>query len=110
MSKACLENMKAIDNIAAAGAVNAGDCILGATPSSLMNGAGDNATTAAVANVNGYPKIVIAQAGSSITATFGSGAATSLTGNTLAWSRDAQGAWSCVTTGMDAKYIPKGCP
>lgn len=103
-------NTKPFDNVAAGATPSAGDCVLGATPSSLMTGAGDNATTAAVTNVNGYPKVVIAQAASSITASFGSGAATSLASATLAWSRDAQGAWSCLTTGMDAKYIPKGCP
>jgi len=30
-------------------------------------------------------------------------------GNTITMSRDTNGQWSCSTTGLDAKYVPKGC-
>ncbi len=103
-------NTVPIDNVLTGAVVPAGGCVLGATPSTLMAGAGDTPAKAAAVGVNGYPKVVIATAASTITATFGSGAAGALTtpAQTLIWSRDGQGTWTCATT-VDAKYKPKGC-
>ncbi|MES2820527.1 MAG: pilin [Pseudomonadota bacterium] len=92
-------------------AVAAGTCLLDGTASTLMDGDGDSPFTPAIDGVNGYPAVVYDAAATTITATFGSGAAASLTDAadpTLVWTRDAQGTWSC-TTGVDDKYKPKGC-
>jgi len=101
-------NTTVIDNVAAGAAVAAGGCVLGATPSTLMTGAGQTAATAITANVNGYPTVAIAAAASSIRANFGNGAAAALGTGTLTWSRDPQGTWRCSTT-VDAKFRPRGC-
>jgi type IV pilus assembly protein PilA len=45
----------------------------------------------------------------SVQATFGDSAATAITGKTLTWARDKDGAWSCSTT-VDKKFAPAGCP
>ena len=37
------------------------------------------------------------------------GNADKFNGNTIAWNRDEDGAWTCSATGLDAKYQPKGC-
>ena len=45
-----------------------------------------------------------------ITATFGYGAATAITNETLTWTRTApSGAWVCTTSAGIAKYKPAGC-
>jgi type IV pilus assembly protein PilA len=92
--------------------IAAGTCLLDATASSIMVGAGQTPGTPAVVGVNGYPAATFVAAGpSTIIGTFGSGAATTLsaaTDPTLTWSRDVQGTWTC-RTGVDAKYRPKGC-
>lgn len=43
-----------------------------------------------------------------IVGTFGSSAATAITGSTLTWSRSEAGSWTCGTT-VEAKYAPAGC-
>jgi type IV pilus assembly protein PilA len=29
--------------------------------------------------------------------------------HTIEWDRNTSGAWACKTTGLDAKFVPKGC-
>ncbi|HFH3501007.1 TPA: pilin [Pseudomonas aeruginosa] len=41
-------------------------------------------------------------------ATFGNGASAAISGQTLTWTRDVNGGWSCATT-VDAKFRPNGC-
>ena len=106
-----------ISNLPAGTAVPAGNCELGAVASTLLDatvgalqGTGG---TAAVAGVNGYPQVAWAPLTSvaTITSTFGSGAATTLTAasaNTLVWTRTAEGTWGCTTT-VPSKFRPTGC-
>ncbi|MDM1697281.1 pilin [Thiopseudomonas alkaliphila] len=44
-----------------------------------------------------------------VTATFGDKAAAAIATDTLIWTRDENGSWSCKTT-VDAKFAPTGCP
>ncbi|WP_414859227.1 pilin [Pseudomonas aeruginosa] len=39
---------------------------------------------------------------------FGNGASAAISGQTLTWTRDVNGGWSCATT-VDAKFRPNGC-
>lgn len=43
-----------------------------------------------------------------ITATFGNRAASAISGNTLTWSRLANGTWTCTSTAA-SKFRPSGC-
>jgi len=92
--------------------VTATTCDHGATPSTLLGGAGTAADGTAAATGTGYPTFAanLSTAGAVITGTFGNGAASVLkaTSQTLIWSRDAKGTWTCATT-VDAKYRPRGC-
>lgn len=93
------------------------DCVVDATPSSLIDSVAGPLQTSGdpvVAGQNGYPQVALAPAGAgtaTITATFGSGAATALTGaaaNTLTWTRSAQGTWVCAST-VPQRFRPRGC-
>ena len=44
-----------------------------------------------------------------ITATLGNHANSTVTGNTIKWTRDTSGGWSCKFSGV-AKYAPASCP
>ena len=78
-------------------------CVTGATQSNLLGAAAS--TTAQT----GFPTVTINDNGTaSITATFGTNAATALKTKTLGWSRTAEGTWSC-STNIDEKYRPTGC-
>ncbi|MBL0229607.1 MAG: pilin [Moraxellaceae bacterium] len=46
--------------------------------------------------------------GATLTAVFGTNAATAIATKTLIWTRSDAGAWTCKTT-ADAKYTPSGC-
>lgn len=101
-------------NAAAAQAVAAGDCVLGATASSLLDtttGAAQGYGVAAPAGA-GYAQVTFVAAGpSTIVGTFGNGAAAPLTiagSNTLTWSRSAEGTWTCATT-VPTNFRPRGC-
>ncbi|MDO8329153.1 MAG: pilin [Fluviicoccus sp.] len=86
-----------VENCVLDGVFVSADCmaLIGATASNLQNG--------------GLPVLVLANTGvASLTATFGGNAAAALTGETLAWSRDATGTWTCDSS-ADAKYNPSGC-
>lgn len=75
----------------------AGQCDTGATKSSLIDGDG----------LPTFPETLTGD-GDKITAKFGNGAATSLSGKELVWTRSKEGNWTCTTT-VDAKYQPRGC-
>ena len=89
----------------------AGECDPGATGSNLMQ-AGATANTApgavlpAGTSVPGVPAVLIAA--TPIISTFGNNAAAILQGDTLTWTRSANGSWACTST-VDAEYIPNGC-
>ncbi len=87
------------------------DCSLDATASNLITGAVQGSGVAAAAGT-GYPQATInANGTANIVSTFGKHAATSLTQagtNTLTWTRDATGTWTCGTT-VEQKYRPNCC-
>jgi type IV pilus assembly protein PilA len=83
-------------------------CNLQATASSLQDG--DKQVEGTVPAGTGFPQVTIDPAATSkIEAKFGNGAAGTLKGKFLTWSRDLNGTWTCSTT-VDAKYEAKGCP
>ena len=90
----------------------AGQCDPQATGSSLLGGAAVSQTGAALPPNTSVP--IVASLGApptTITATFGNGAASVLTGQTVVWQRDAAGSWNCTTSaGIATKYKPVGCP
>lgn len=57
---------------------------------------------------NGNPEISLDKDSPSIEATFGSNAATELTGKIVKWEKSANKNWQCTTT-VDEKYSIKGC-
>ena len=83
------------------------NCELGATNSNLLG-----ALQTVTGTQNGLEvKIGDAQAdnpSATIQGTFGNAAATAIKGNTLTWTRDQAGSWTCATT-VAAKFAPKGC-
>ncbi|WP_444958443.1 pilin [Microbulbifer sp. ZKSA002] len=81
---------------------DAGECDLGWTSSNLM-GAGEEIQAGLSVDLTGDPV--------TIAATFGANAASALHSQTLTWSRDSAGAWSCATTVGDVSeaYVPSGC-
>jgi type IV pilus assembly protein PilA len=107
----CILNGKLVIGAATAAAPN--NCDPQATPSSLLAGAVQGTGVAATANVNGYPQVLnplTGGAGDTIIATFGGSAAAILktTPETLTWTRDANGAWTCTTTAPQ-KFAPPAC-
>lgn len=88
------------------------DCNLQATSSSVQLGAQQGAAAAAPDAGTGYSQVTLTPAANStIVATFGNGAAASLTtapNNTLTWTRSNTGTWICTST-VPAKYRAKGC-
>lgn len=73
---------------------DAGECDIGSTDSNLLN--------------PNQPEVVLTTTPATITATFGNSAATALSTDTLVWSRDANGTWTCSTT-VENNYKPAGC-
>ena len=99
----------------AAGAVVAPtECDPGATGSNLQATGGNAAPTiATLPTGTGVPEVELnADGTASIEATFGNNAAATLTStaSAITWSRDADGNWTCASTGMDAKLAPPSCP
>ena len=87
------------------------NCELGAVDSNLL-GALTDVTEAG--NYDGLAvKIENAKVDTGTTAsiagTFGENAATAIKGDTLTWTRDATGTWTCGTT-VASKFAPAGCP
>lgn len=90
--------------------VGTGECDPQATGSTLVDGAtqvGGN-----LAAGTGVPQVTIgatATDDSTIVATFGNSAATAIAGETITWTRDDTGTWTCESS-ADAKYNSTGCP
>ena len=89
------------------------ECNLGATPSNLQTGGN---IAAPVPNM-GVPALTSPSLTTfpiTMTAQFGNSAAVALTSNpaiqTIVWSRNNTGAWTCASTGVNPKYKPTGCP
>ena len=93
-------------------ATTAGNCDPQATGSSILTGASQ---TGAVLTANtGVPQVDITAATgvATIVATFGNKAALALTtgtANTITWTRDIDGGWSCDSD-AEAKYNTASCP
>lgn len=90
----------------------AGECIIGATGSTLLAGAAQSGET--IAAGTGVPQVVITPAtgAATVTGTFGNSAAVALKGGTakaVRWTRSADGTWTCATT-ADTKYTSANCP
>jgi type IV pilus assembly protein PilA len=89
------------------------NCDPQATPSTILVGATQGSATV-TAGVNGVPQVLnplLAAGVNTITATLGNGAAgaVSVAGtNTVTWSRDLQGGWTCATT-EPTQFRPRGC-
>ncbi|WP_131668416.1 pilin [Psychrobacter pygoscelis] len=81
------------------------ECSLGATASNMLGAA---VTTTAQ---TGFPQVTMNSDDNtaSIVGTFGQNASGAIAGQTLTWSRNASGSWSCSTT-VEAKFAPNGCP
>ena len=87
----------------------AADCKLGAVQSDLL---GTLTEVTDASSISGLEvKIGTAAAddpSATIVGTFNGNAATTLKDQTLTWSRDANGTWTCATT-VDDKFKPTGC-
>ena len=89
---------------------SAGQCDPGATGSNLLSG-GNSMVTGSAATGTGTPQVTIATsatANSTIVATFGNSAAAVLANDTLTWTRDPNGTWTCTST-IDAHLAPRAC-
>jgi len=95
-------------NIPAGGAQADDECNLDATASTLIIGVAQG-QGAAIVGGTGYPQAELDAATTTITSSLGNGASAALTGSSLIWTRSSTGTWTCSTTTMDAKYVPKGC-
>jgi type IV pilus assembly protein PilA len=89
----------------------ADECDPEAPPSQLL--VGDSQGSVVLPPGTGVPQVVInAETGeATATATFGNSAVSVLRqagANTLTWTRDADGGWSCSST-LPADYRPRGC-
>ncbi|MDH2436395.1 pilin [Pokkaliibacter sp. MBI-7] len=86
----------------------AGQCDPGATGSTLLTGATQG--TAVLPAGTGVPQVAITAAtgAATITATLGGSATSQLSGDTLVWSRDTTGTWTC-TSSIDVQWRPTGC-
>ncbi|GAF57647.1 type IV pilin PilA [Psychrobacter sp. JCM 18902] len=85
--------------------IAAGDCDFGWTNSNLL-GAGE-----ATKQLQGDALVATfgaVDANSTLVAKFGGNAATAIKTQTLTWTRNPAGSWSCTTT-VQGKYKPAGC-
>jgi len=88
------------------GIAAATDCDPQATGSTILTGATQG--NAIPANT-GVPQLTLVAGGTaSIVATLGNGAAAAIATQTVTWSRDVNGTWTCAST-VAANYKPKGC-
>ena len=99
-------------SLPASTAPTAADCNLQATASSIQDGLAQGAGSVGADAGTGYSQVSLsATADSTITATFGNGAAGTLAASgadRLVWRRFADGTWVCTAT-VPAKYRAKGC-
>jgi len=90
-----------------------GQCEPSATASTLLKASSTGAAFGTPTATGDVPWVLMQATGdASINTTFGNGASTALTtgSGTLKWTRDTAGTWTCSTTGVPTKYIPRGCP
>jgi type IV pilus assembly protein PilA len=94
----------------------AGQCNLGYTCSSILDGAKPASLggTPAACGQAGYPQITRPTGGAlstntQITATFGNSAHAVLNKKTLVVERQNDGSWICKGGSIPSKYFPKGC-
>lgn len=82
------------------------ECEPQARPSTILTGASQvgNPTPAGMGN----PQVLLDANLTTITSTFGNTAAPVITNNTLTWSRNATGSWTCATN-VASNYKPTGC-
>lgn len=86
----------------------AGECQIGATGSSILDGAKQDGSTA-VTTGTGVPQVTSPLSNvTQINAKFGNSAATALAGKFVRWTRDADGSWTC-STDVDTKYRNASC-
>lgn len=83
------------------------DCQLGWTKSNLIESSGAAAGDQAKTEQSGLV-VTLGQSTSTIQATLGQDAATSLHGQKIVWTRDEKGVWAC-TTNVKSEYRPQGC-
>ena len=84
-----------------------GECDPQATGSSILDGAAQTSIT--LPADTGVPQVAIEDDGTAtIEAKLGNKAATTLKGDLVEWSRDADGSWVCKTD-TDEKFRPAGC-
>jgi type IV pilus assembly protein PilA len=105
--------LDAVSNFLAPAGPTAAECDLQATASSIQSGAGNTPQAVAVP-ATGYatvgPDPMNPAAPVTITATFGNGAAGTITGQSIVWTRTVEGTWTCTSSpGLNAKYRAKGC-
>jgi type IV pilus assembly protein PilA len=88
------------------------ECDTQASGSTILTGATQNTSAGATAlpTGTGVPQLAFTgnTGAATITATLGNGAAASISTQTVTWSRDINGTWTCAST-VDQKYKPKGC-
>ncbi len=103
-----------ITNFVAAGVPAANECDLQATASSIQQTVTAQSPGTPAPTGTGYPTVtdpMVPAGNTDIIATFGNGAAGTLTAanaNTIRWRRDANGTWTCTSL-VPAKYRAKGC-
>lgn len=102
-----------VSNFVAPAGPTAAQCDLQATPSSVQAGAG-NAPNAPAIPGTGYatvnPSPMNPAAPVTITALFGNGAAGVIAGQSITWTRDPGGSWTCTSSpGLSDRYRAKGC-
>ena len=90
----------------------AGNCLIGATGSTILTGPAQSGET--ITTGTGVPQVVITAGtgAATITGTFGNSASVTLVGTTpsaVRWTRTVAGTWTCSTTAVE-KYSSPSCP
>jgi type IV pilus assembly protein PilA len=89
------------------------ECNLGVSASNLMTGGNIGLLTAGVNGVPTIAGLTLLPTPLLMEAAFGNNANNALTnptGQLIRWTRTADGTWSCNSVGVQAKYVPAGCP
>jgi type IV pilus assembly protein PilA len=105
--------LDAVTNFAAGTGPEATQCDLQASASSIQAGGGNGPGVDAPAGT-GYatvgPDPMVPTGAVTITALFGNGAAGNIAGQSIVWTRSAEGTWTCTSSAnLNAKYRAKGC-
>lgn len=103
-----------ISSLPTATMLGATDCNLQATASSIQSGAAQGAGSVPAPSGTGYatigPDPMVPTANVTITARFGNGAAGAIAGESVVWTRSADGTWTCTSSNnLNEKYRAKGC-